>query len=454
MERISEFDAILEGLQGSKFRRLQSTRKAATLMDAAPQNGRQIRPGGSAMRIRDESGQALVVVALVVPVVVGCIALAVDLGVLYHEKRNLQIAADAAALAGAQDYLYNSSASSATTDAKAASSANGFTDGSNGVVVTASVPPADGPNSGAAGYVEVVVSKPINTIFMSVLGYNKITVKARGVAGTPTIGDACIWALKSTGTGLDVQGGYDIEAPSCGVYVNSTSSNGVQVTGNGGIMNTAFVDAVGNSVPGHQTSPTPVTPNTAPRTNPFGGLTGPTPTNSGCATTDSTTTTLSGAITGPGAGAAVCYTKAVTIGNATLGAGVYMFENGVTIGVGDTVTINSGTIDIYGGTLNQKSNSLLNITAPTSGSYNGIAILQPATNTTNLQVQFGSNNETLDGYIYAPGAEVYLQDNGGGIVATGIVANIIYDKSSTIRVPSYDKKHPTTTPNRVITLTE
>ena len=148
----------------------------------------------------------------------------------------------------------------------------------------------------------------------------------------------------------------------------------------------------------------------------------------------------------------MCYTKAVTLNGATLGSGTYVFENGVSIS--GTVTVNSGTIDIYSGTFNQPSNTLLNITAPTSGAYNGIAIMQPASNTNNLQVQFGSNNETLDGYIFAPGAEVYLQDHGGGIVATGIVANTIYDKASTIRIPSYAKQHSGTTKNRVVTLVE
>jgi hypothetical protein len=80
--------------------------------------------------------------------------------------------------------------------------------------------------------------------------------------------------------------------------------------------------------------------------------------------------------------------------------------------------------------------------------------MQPSNNTNDLQVQFGSNNQTLDGYIYAPGAEVYLQDHGGGITATGIVADTMYDKSSTITIPSYDKAHPSTTPNRVVALVE
>jgi hypothetical protein len=136
---------------------------------------------------------------------------------------------------------------------------------------------------------------------------------------------------------------------------------------------------------------------------------------------------------------------------ATLGAGTYVFEKGVTLS--GTVTVNSGTIDVYSGTFTQ-GNAILNVTAPTSGTYNGIALMQPATNTTDLQVQFGSSNQTLDGYIYAPGAEVYLQDHGGGTTTTGIVAKSMFDKASTITIPSYDAAHPTTTENRVVTLVE
>jgi hypothetical protein len=146
---------------------------------------------------------------------------------------------------------------------------------------------------------------------------------------------------------------------------------------------------------------------------------------------------------------------------ATLGPGLYVFQNGVTIPTGATVTVNGGTLDLYGvgssaGTLNQASNSILNITAPTSTTspYNGIAILQPATNTTQLQVQFGSNNQTLDGIIYAPGAEVFLQDNGGGVTASGVVAGTMFIKSSTLNIPSYSGTHPTTTPFRTVTLVE
>jgi Flp pilus assembly protein TadG len=52
-------------------------------------------------RMRDESGQALIMVALCLTCIMGFVGFATDVGVLLHAKRNLQIAADAAALAGA-----------------------------------------------------------------------------------------------------------------------------------------------------------------------------------------------------------------------------------------------------------------------------------------------------------------------------------------------------------------
>jgi Flp pilus assembly protein TadG len=53
-------------------------------------------------RLRDESGQVLVFVAVILVGIVGMAALVVDVGSWYHAQRKLQTAADAAALAGAQ----------------------------------------------------------------------------------------------------------------------------------------------------------------------------------------------------------------------------------------------------------------------------------------------------------------------------------------------------------------
>jgi hypothetical protein len=415
----------------------------------------------------DENGNVMIVSAICLSILMGFLGLALDVGLLFRVRQNVQIAADAAATAAALDYLYNQSVSSAQTVGEAASAVNGYTNGNGGVSVAINLPPQSGPNQ-SNGFAEAIVTTPSSTNFMGLFGFARMTVAARAVAGSPAVGTGCIWLMSTSGTALDLQGAYDIEAPDCGIYVNSPSSDSIKVTGNGGTLDAAWIDVVGDSV-GHSTKPTTITAGAAPRKSPWGNLTGPvTPTD--CSSTSLLTSVTTSNESGI-SGSVVCFQNAVTLNTGVDLPGsssgvVYVFENGLSLS--GTVTFGSGTynastgtftntagavVDIAGGTLTQ-GNAILNIYAPTAGTYNGIAILQPESNSNDLQVQFGSGNEVLDGYIYAPGAEVYLQDHGGGIVATGIVAGSMYDKASTIRIPSYDDANSTTTPNRVITLVE
>jgi hypothetical protein len=287
---------------------------------------------------------------------------------------------------------------------------------------------------------------------MKAFNFNSVTVAARAVAGTPAAGSGCIWLMNPSGTGLDLQGSYDIEAPGCGIYVNSPDSDALSVKGNGGTVNALYLDVVGNSTPQHETNPTAPTINVAPQSDPFGNLIGPTPSTDCNASNTNSGKTISSPNSIKMSNGVACFSAAnVTLSGVTLGAGVFVFENGVTIS--GQVTVNGGTLDVYSGSFSQ-SNGTLSLTAPTSGTYNGIAIMQPKSNTNELQIQFGSSTETLDGMIYAPGAEVYLQDHGGGVTATGIVAAWLYDKSSELDIPSYGAAHPTTAPFRAVTLVE
>ena len=52
--------------------------------------------------------------------------------------------------------------------------------------------------------------------------------------------------------------------------------------------------------------------------------------------------------------------------------------------------------------------------------------------------------------IYAPAAQVYMQDNGGGNVVTAIIADEIYDKSSSLEITNnYNYVHTTSPLNHV-----
>ena len=65
--------------------------------------------------LRNENGQTLVLTALCMTAMLGFMALALDVGLLFRARRNMQTAADSAAIAGAQDYMWNASTTTART---------------------------------------------------------------------------------------------------------------------------------------------------------------------------------------------------------------------------------------------------------------------------------------------------------------------------------------------------
>lgn len=431
------------------------------------------------MRIRkDESGQVLVFTVLWMSLLLACVAMAVDIGMMFRAKRTIQTAADAAAFAGALDYLYKGSTTSAIAAGKAASSANGYTDGTNGVGVTINPPPLNGPNAGAAGYVEAIITAPNSTVFMSRFFGGSFTTGARAVAGAPEPSTACVIVLNPTASdAMELQGSFTVTAANCGVVVDSNSSDALDFTGAGGSLTAGSVSVVGGD--GGQvgdSSPAPVT-GASPVSDPL-QLTGPTPTNGGCTaggdgfsgetgTTNTTTTTLTGAVPGPGGpGSAICYTKAITLSNVTLGPGIYVFENGVT--TSGTVTSGAGgtTLDVYSGAFSVNTGTTLALTAPqdpvgnpTDYETNGIALMQPASNTSEITIQKGDASGSLTGIIYAPGAELYLQDSGGdksgGLsLTTDLIVGTLFDKTATLTINSYSQAYPQQTPLKSITLVE
>ena len=65
-------------------------------------------------------------------------------------------------------------------------------------------------------------------------------------------------------------------------------------------------------------------------------------------------------------------------------------------------------------------NSALNLTAPTSGPYDGILIDQPSSNANALSLT-GNSGSTLEGIIYAPSAAVTMTGNSGSNIYADFV---------------------------------
>src|SRR5438105_3344121 len=138
-------------------------------------------------------GAVAVLVAMLLTVIVGVLAIALDGGLLLDNKRQVQAAADAAALAAGTKLFVNYPAIVASnytnfdpnkdgeTAAKASASANGFPNGST-ATVTVNIPPATGPFTGKVGYAEVTITYNQPRYFSTIWGGSTIPVSARSVA--------------------------------------------------------------------------------------------------------------------------------------------------------------------------------------------------------------------------------------------------------------------------------
>jgi hypothetical protein len=384
-------------------------------------------------------------VAFCMTTLLGFMAMAVDVGMLFRDRWNAQIAADAAATAGALDYHYNQSVSSAKSAAQAAASSNGFTNGTSGAVVTVNVPPLNGPNAGSAGYVEAIVTEPNPTTFMRVLGFNSVSVSARGVAGSG-IGSGCVWTLGTSGEDIQNTGSGSISVPGCDIYDNSSSSNALDQTGSGSISAKA-IDIVGGykNVGSGTISPTPTT-GAGSQSDPLSFLQAPSYSTSGCGAAQSFTG--SGTYTlGPGCYDGISLTGSGTL---TLSAGPYVINGNFsntgsgTLNLGAGLYVVTGNLSLTGsgpmsgtgvsfytlGTTSVTGSGTVTLTAPTSGSDDGILFFQSRTDSNAMTVT-GSSNMTLQGIIYVPDGQLKMTGSGSAGTYEDIVVNSLDFTGST-----------------------
>jgi Flp pilus assembly protein TadG len=418
--------------------------------------------------LRNEDGQTLVLIALAMTMLLGFMALAIDVGVAFRAKRNAQIAADAAAIAAALDYKYNSSASSAKTAGQAAAASNGVTNGTGGVVVTVNVPPVNGPYAGTAGFIEAIVTEPSPTIFMGLLSHSSfLTVGARSVAGSGS-NAGCIWTLAKSGTDVSMTGSGSISAVNCDLYDDSSASNALTMTGSGSIAAKA-VGIVGNytKTGSGSISPTPVT-GISPAADPLSGLPAPTISTGTCSSNCTQSNTGSGNLTvNPGTYTSISNTGSGTVtlnpgnyiitGNLTntgsgaliLGAGNYSIGGNFSSTGSSSLTIGAGNYTIGGNLALTGSGSLtgtgvtfytqgsttvtgsgnMNLSAPTSGPYSGVLFFQSRSDSNAMSVT-GSGGDKIKGILYAPAAALNLTGSGSVNVSLDIIVDSLSETGS------------------------
>lgn len=379
--------------------------------------------------LSEDRAVASVLFIVSLPMFLVLAGLGIDIGAAYSNQIVLQNAADAAALAAALDLRSNTS--SACSQGQNYASTN-LPSAANGTVLQA----ADCTTgywsfsnntyeSCGASTVTCVDSNPVNAVrvllrreksngnqlpisFMALMGWDHWNLSAVAIAAIPGNGGVCFFANGDVSMGNN----------------GSISLNGCNAQFDGNLIDSG--NGKGQSVPSVTTSPGVIEFNSSETSQNQGvSLTGtvvngaPTPNNPYANTpAPSTSSCVSGTVNIDSThlpAANSCFSGTVNFNSSvTLAAGYYVF-NGATVSVpGNNITISgSGVTLITEGnvSLDSKNDLTLSLTAPTSGTYQGLAIF--GVGSSDLTIT-GKNSLTMNivGAIYFPSGTLDLKNNG------------------------------------------
>jgi hypothetical protein len=414
------------------------------------------------MRNKSEKrlGAVAAVVAICLVALISVVAISLDGGLLLDSRRRVQAAADAAALAAADDLFLNYGANNgldpsgtAKASALATAAANGFkNDGdANGVnnpseanksYVVVNIPPVNpapwsGDHAGMSGYAEVIITFYQQRYFSGIFGSGNLPVSARAVAqgargkiGILILHPHLQGALEIRGN-VNLQNYGQLYSNSDNTTPNDAASQGATgsvfvgpgVTLNAGginVFNSLTNQGTVNYAPGGGLNyySTPVA-------DPLANL--PDPTTAGL--TNRGSVTLNGGTLQPG----IYSNITITGGNVTMAPGLYYIDKGGSFSLnagtlqGDGVMIvnNTQQDSVFG--WNNPAQGAINLTPPTatsggtwptgttSSTYNGVSMWVPRT--WNQEVHFQSNQSaTVSGTWYAQGAEYDVRANAPSAV--------------------------------------
>jgi hypothetical protein len=387
-------------------------------------------------------------VALSMTILLGFVGFATDIGVMLRQRRIAQSAADSAALAGAARVKYGAAA--VKTAALADASLNGFTSGSNGVVVTVNNPPqneVENPGFATTTYVEVIISQSAPTYFLKAFGTNAFSISARAVAGNAAPLDDCVYVLNQTSAdAMNLQGSFDVSTPGCGVIVDSNSPNALYLGGKSGTLTAGSVAVVGGAT-GQLSDSVPAPVQGAYNVeDPLAGTPEPeyNDSNVPCSATAPPAGTSTAQAQINANGGTLCYKSSgnITLSNVTLAPGVYVFDNpGGNLQFSGNVTGTNVTLYLLGG-LTTPTGTTLNLSnLGTGNAYPGIVLFADRSDSSQLNFSLGNATGSITGIIYAPDSELYLQDSGSGTnglsLTTDLIVNTIYDKTATLVIKSF-----------------
>src|SRR6266436_4579176 len=343
---------------------------------------------------RDQRGAAAVITVLALTVLIGLVGLAIDVGMWYWTNRALQNAADAAVIAAAIN-----GTSSYQAEAKAVTAQYGFVDGADGITVTA-LNNQTCPSGSTDCYKVTVVRSSAPKFFSPVLGTFNPALAGAAMASNSGTHSYCLLALATSGTSPAIQanGAQSTDFTGCSVMSNSGA------TCNGGDLKATYGDAHGTNNGCGVTRRSNV-PTVA---DPYSSLASNIPSNPCSSYSQIPSHTHDPALsTVPLSGANIPNTlsAAPTVAATWIVCGDLQLQANVTLTTaspGSVLVIENGILDTNGNL------GTLDFMAPTSGTWEGIALYQNPALTSGVSFTYAGDNPTwkVTGVTYFPHASV------------------------------------------------
>jgi hypothetical protein len=411
----------------------------------------------STCRRAPRRGAALAQAVLSLIVLLAIAAVALDGGLLVAQRRRIQGAADAAALAAAADLFKNwntghglDSGGTAAKSAKTASSANGYADdGGVTTSVTVHIPPTSGDHVGQAGYAEVIVTHNQVRFFSSIWGKSNIPVSARAVArGLLAAGTASpsnnigMLVLGTTSGVVSENGNVGIDMPGRTFAVESTNNAFSTAGSNAELTAGKFVFAA-NNTPAQLGNPPvlngPSPTYSTPTADPLSGLAAPSTSGLLSQTYGGGSVTINPGI----------YTGVLNIGNSnvTMNPGIYYLKPDAGGNAGITMSGNGsldGTSGVFiyvappavAGTgfmnLTNNGTGAISLNPINAGTYKGISIYVDrawATANTNLELG-GTPGANIYGTVYAPSSSLILHGTPNANTGSQLIVDTVTVKGN------------------------
>jgi len=374
---------------------------------------------------RNERGNVLILTAFAMPMLIGSAGLATDTIQWALWKRQLQKAADSAAIAGVYARM-------AGQDATAA------------VNYDVGYPnqPATGPNNNRTGYsllaapaVDLALPNTADYIspvrvqlriqqtlpFSSMFLKNPPTITANATAAGIETGEYCAQAqINTNATGITAGGNVNVNLR-CGMITNSTSMDAAVAFGSSVVAASPVAAVGGLDTTDNWARGTTLIPFTLAQPDPFADINPPAIPNSCTDFRDNPQSNQTWPATAPPAGSVVCVrdwdskgtvnlqpnTTYVVTGDMKVNSSAVVNCSGCTFVMTNSTPANTGTLDINGG-------ATLNLTAPTSGTYKGILFYSDRNASLNSVNKINGNSSTnFSGAFYFPHQKVEFTGTAG-----------------------------------------